>query len=388
MPAACQSPSEPLSSTRQPRNAGLFLMSLNKLPVIPDVRQPRTIVKVGGERVAACVSWSVLSNSYEQADTFQVTFATAALPPDRDANWFSGQPELLVEIFAGFPLNPVQYDEANLESLIYGRVDTVELDPVSAQLTLSGRDLTALFIDEKVTLQFQNMTASKVAEKLAAAHGLQAIGPETKRPIGKSYAHDNVSLTAQRTEWDLLAALAREEDFLCAVSGKTLYFGPRLQGPALPYEFRWTIGEKGNPAANVSSLQLLRDLTVAKGVTVEARSWNAKQGKKFTARYSNAPGGGKGQKPTHTVERNGLDQAGVKRLARQKYDEVAQHEMKLRARLPADHLLTTNDTLRLTGTGTNFDQDYLIDSVTRTMSLTDGYVMEVSAKNINKDTSQ
>ena len=244
-------------------------MSLNKLPVIPDVRQPRTVVKVGGERVPACVSWSVLSNSYEQADTFQITLAASALPSDRDANWFSNQLALDVEIFAGFPPNPLQYDETTLQSLIYGRVDSVELDPVSAQLTLSGRDLTALFIDAQVTLQFQNMTASQVVAKLAAAHGLQTVGPETKRLIGKTYAHDNVSLTAQRTEWDLLAALAREEDFLCYVSGKTLYFAPRLQGPALPYELRWARDENGNPAANVSSLQLSRDLLIAGGTIVE-----------------------------------------------------------------------------------------------------------------------
>lgn len=363
-------------------------MSLNTLPVVPEVRQPRTVVKVGGERAPACVSWSIQSNSYEQADTFQLTFAASALPPDRDANWFSSQLDLLVEIFAGFPKNPLQYDESNLQSQIYGRVDSVEFDPVSAQLTLSGRDLTALFVDEQVTLQFQNMTASQAAAKLATAHGLEIVGPETTRKIGKSYAHDNVSLTAQRTEWDLLAALAREEEFVCSVSGKTLYFGPRLQGPVLPYELRWGHDERGNPAANVSSLQLSRDLTVAKGVTVEAKSWHSKQGKPFVARYSNAPDGGKGRKPTHTVQRNGLDQAGVQRLAKQKHDEVAQHEMKLRARLPADHLLTPTDVIRLTGTGTNFDQDYLIDSITRSMSLGEGYVMDVSAKNINKDTSQ
>ncbi|MET3445999.1 contractile injection system protein, VgrG/Pvc8 family [Ralstonia sp. 1138] len=362
-------------------------MSLNKLPVIAGVRQPRSIVKVGGERIPACVSWSVLSNSYEQADTFQITLATAALPPDRDANWFSGQRELLVEIFAGFPSNPMQYNEANLESLIYGRVDGVELDPVSAQLTLSGRDLTALFIDEKVTLQFQNLTASEVAARLASAHGLQVAGPPTKQRIGKAYAHDNVSLTHQQTEWDLLAALARAEGFICYVAGKTLHFEPRPPAAAEPYELRWGRDEKGNAQANTATLQLSRDLTVAKGVTVEARSWNAKQGKRFSARYTNAPGGDQGQKPTHTVERNGLDQAGVKRLAKQKYDEVAQHEMKLRARLPADQILTPTDTLRLTGTGTGFDQDYLIDSITRSMSLSEGYVMDISAKNINKGTS-
>jgi phage protein D len=367
---------------------GFFHMSLNTLPVIPVVRRPRTIVKVGNEIASACVSWSIQSNSYEQADTFQITLAASALPQDRDANWFSSQLDLVVEIFAGFPSDPQKYDESDLASQIYGRVDSVEFDPVAAQLTLSGRDLTALFIDEQVTLQFQNMTASKVAATLATAHGLQALGPETTRNIGKQYAHDNVSLTAQRTEWDLLAALAREEEFVCYVKGKTLYFGPRPPPPPEPYELRWTEDAYRNPTANVSSLQLSRDLTVAKGVTVEAKSWHSKQSKPFVARYSNAPDGGKGKKPTHTVQRDGLDQAGVQRLAKRKHDDVAQHEMKLRARLPADDLLTPTDIIRLTGTGTNFDQDYLIDSITRSMSLGEGYVMEVSAKNINKDTSQ
>jgi len=363
-------------------------MSLNTLPVVPQVRQPRTIVRVNGERVPACVSWSVQNNSYAQADTFQLTLAVGGLPPDRDANWFSSQRDLLVEIFAGFPQDPLQYDETNLQTLIYGRVDSVECDPVLAQLTLSGRDLTALFIDAKVTVQFQNQTASEVAEKLATEHGLEIAGSATKNPVGKLYARDQVSMTDQRSEWDLLAAMALAEGFVCYVTGKTLYFGPRAPAPAEPYELRWGRDDKGNSAANVASLQLSRDLTVAKGVTVEARSWHQKQSKPFVARYSNEADGGKGRKPTHTVERNGLDQAGVKRLAKQKHDEVAQHEMKLHARLPADHTLTQTDTIRLTGTGTKFDQDYLIDSITRSMSLGEGYVMEISAKDINRDTSK
>lgn len=367
---------------------GFFLMSLNKLPVIPEVRQPRSIVKVGGERVPACVSWSVQNNSYEQADTFQLTLAASALPPDRDANWFSSQPELLVEIFAGFPSNPLKYDESNLLSLIYGHVDSVDFDPASAQLTLSGRDLTALFIDAMVTMQFQNQTASEVAAALAAGYGLQIAGNDTERPVGKLYAHDKVGMTSQRSEWDLLTALARAESFVCYVTGRTLYFGPRAPEPPEPYELRWTSDARGMPTANVTSLQLSRDLTIAKGITVEARSWNLKQGKTLTARYSSESDGGQGRKPTRTAVGNGLDQAGVKRLAKQVHDETVQHAMKLRARLPADHLLWQTDILRLTGTGTRFDQDYLIDSITRSMSLSEGYVMDISAKNINKGTSK
>ena len=42
--------------------------------------------------------------------------------------------------------------------------------------------------------------------------------------------------------------------------------------------------------------------------------------------------------------------------------------------------------LRLTGTGTKFDQDYYVDGITRSMSLDEGYVMDISAKNINPET--
>lgn len=363
-------------------------MSLNKLPVVPEVRRPRTIVKIDGESVPACVSWSVQNNSYEQADTFQLTLATGGLPPDRNANWFCSRTELRVEIFAGFPANPLQYDEEGMSSLIYGKVDSVELDLASAQMTLSGRDLTALFIDTKVTMQFQNLTASQAAAQLAAVHGLQVAGDETKVPVGKLYTRDHVSMTSQRSEWDLLAELARAEEFVCYVAGKTLFFGKRPPAPSEPYELRWGRDDNGVSMVNTTSLGLSRDLTVAKGVTVEAKSWNKKQAKNFVARYSNEPDGGKGRKPTYTVERNGLDQAGTQRLAKQKHDEVVQHEMKLHARLPADHILTQTDTIRLAGTGTTFDQDYLVDSITRSMSLSEGYVMEVSAKNTYKDTSK
>ncbi|WP_316866995.1 hypothetical protein [Ralstonia mannitolilytica] len=59
--------------------------------------------------------------------------------------------------------------------------------------------------------------------------------------------------------------------------------------------------------------------------------------------------------------------------------------MKLRARLPADNILTQTAMVRLTGTGTKFDQDYYVENITRTMSLEEGYAMEISAKNHNPE---
>ena len=376
-------------------------MSLNELPAQPAVRQPRAIVKVTGAAVngvyppAVIVpweSWSVDNNTFYQADTFRVTIASSALPTAVDMNWFSNQNEIFVEILAGFPADPLNYTEADLDSLIYGRVDDIDWDPVSGILVLPGRDLTAVFIDAKTTIQYQNLTSSQVAAKLAASHGMSVSGPATTGLVGNMYARDHVSMTDQRSEWDLLTWLAQQEGFACYVTGKTLNFGPRPPAPAEPYELRWEVDEFGKPVANVKELHPTRSLTVAKGVTVVVRSWNAKQKKGFVAYY---PSKGKGTQAgkaspfgntqIFTIVRGGLDQAGALALAQRTHKEITQHEMKIRARLPADNVLMQTAMVRLTGTGTKFDQDYYVDAITRSMSVDEGYDMNVSAKNVNPE---
>ncbi|WP_439671404.1 phage late control D family protein [Cupriavidus necator] len=332
------------------------------------------------------------NNSYYQADTFRVTFAANALPAETDANWLSDQKEAFVEIFAGFPADPQNFSETDLDSLIYGQVDDVEYDPVATTVTLTGRDMTAAFIDTKTSVQYQNLTSSQIATKLAEAHGLTASGPATKTPAGTFYAYDHVSMTDERSEWDLLTYLAENEGFLCYIRGTTLHFEPRPTEQGDPYVIRWAVDENGLPSANVQDLNLSRSMTVAKGVTVVARSYNTKQKQGFTAYY---PSKGKTTQPgqaspssnrqVYTIRRGGLTQEAVTQLAQKTHREITQHEMKLWARLPADNILTQTAMVRLEGTGTKFDQDYYVDSITRSMSVDHGYSMTVSAKNHNPE---
>jgi phage protein D len=368
------------------------MTTLNQLPMLPAARSPRGIVKVAGVIVPAWTSWTVTNNTFYQADTFSVSFAASALPAATDANWLSDQKEAFVEIFAGFPADPTTFSETDLDSLIYGRVDDVDYDPVSRLLTLTGRDLTAAFIDAKTTVQYQNMTSSQIAAQLAESHGMTVSGPATTSKAGTFYAYDRVSMTDQRSEWDLLTWLAQQEGFVCYVAGTVLHFEPRPETPSDPYEFRWEVDENGLPTANVQDLRLSRSLTVAKGITVVVRSWNAKQSKGFTAYY---PSKGKGTQAgkaspfgdtqIYSVTRGGLDQETAQKLAQQLHQEITAHEMKLHARLPADNILTQTAMVRLTGTGTKFDQDYFVDGITRSMSMDGGYSMAVSAKNINPE---
>lgn len=368
-------------------------MTKNSLPVLPVARSPRAIVKVAGVIVTGWVNWSVENNTLYQADTFRVQFAVNQLPDETDAMWFSDQSEAFVEILAGFPADPSNFSETDLTSLIYGRVDDIDFDPVSTTITLTGRDLTAAFIDSKRSLQFQNMTSSQIATKLAQEHGLTPVVTATSKRAGNIYAYDHVRQMNQRSEWDLLSFLADEEGFIVYVKGKELHFEPRPDEQDEPYEIRWETNAQGRPVANVMDLVLSRSLTVAKGVTVVVRSWNAKQAKGFTAYY---PSKGKttqagqaspfGNQQIYTIVRGGLTSEQASFLAQRTHREITQHEMKLRARLPADDDLTTTSMLRLTGTGTKFDQDYYVDTIVRSMSVTEGYVMTASAKNHNPET--
>lgn len=368
-------------------------MTLNALPAVPATRQPRGIVKIGGVAIVGWLDWEVQNNAYHSADTFRVTYSVSALPTTYGAVWFAAQTEAFVEIFAGFPKDPTTYSDADLQSLIYGRIDHIEFNPVANSITLTGRDLTAAFIDAKLGAQYQGLTASQIATTLATSHGLSAIVTATTALAGTMYARDHVQMTDERSEWDLLAWLADEEGRVCYVQGHVLYFVARPVAPPEPYQIQWQISPGGLVSANVQELTLSRALQVAKGVTVLVRSWNAKMGKLIIAYYPSKPkaiaagqAGPFGAQQVYKITRGGLDQATANKLAQKTQYEITQHEMRLTARLPGDNLLTQSAIVRMTGTGTNFDQDYYLDSVTRQMSLDEGYTMQISAKNHNVDT--
>jgi len=120
-------------------------------------RQPRGMVKImgsdGGQPtpIVGWVRWEVEANGHYSADTFRVTFAAQLLPKDRNLAWMLSQSYLNVEILAGFPSDPAVFDASQLTSLIIGRCDSAEFDPVHNSIELHGRDYTAALIDSKTT---------------------------------------------------------------------------------------------------------------------------------------------------------------------------------------------------------------------------------------------
>lgn len=367
---------------------------VNNLPAQPQARQPRGVVKLGDEIIKGWVSFEVDNNSFYQADTFRVVFALSLLPAERNADWFSQQTEIMCEVLAGFPLDAERYTPAELDSLIYGRVDDVNFDPVAGTVEVSGRDLTSVFIDAKTTEKWQNLKAHQIVQELAKRHGLTAVATETKTVVGTYYQLDHANMSDQRSEWDMLTWLAHKEQFVIFVKGKELHFEPLPKETDEPYLLRWDApnDERGHPVFNGKAVSFTRSLTLAKGVSVTVKSWNQKQKKGFTVTYPNKAKGAQpgkagiandGQVYSYVVPNKTQEEA--LQIAQAKHREITKHEVKLSATMPADNLLAVTHIIRVDGTKTAFDQIYYPDNIVRRMDIHEGYSMSINAKNHSPD---
>lgn len=362
----------------------------NSLPVAAHSRNPRGAVKLNGAIVTGWETLSVENNAFRAADTFRVVFAVGMLPSGYGPDWFAVQTSIDCEVFASeAPSNPARYAPTDADRLILGQVDDVEFDPLAGTIELTGRDWTARLIDTKTSENFLTKTASDIATILAERHGLTPVVTATTGLVGNYYKQNHMSLTQERSEWDLLSMLAEYEDFDVFVTGKELHFQPKPT-TAARYAIQWRRGS-AVPQANVVSMRFDRSLTIAKGVVVTVRSWHLPSGKAFEASWPKSvkatkPGqSGAAQPIEYHYTIAGLTQDEALQRARRRYDMIVRHLMKVSGELPADGLLDCSMILSVSGTGTAWDQDYYPDAVIRSMSIDEGYRMSFTAKNVSPD---
>ena len=355
----------------------------------PAVRSPRGAVRLNGLVMTGWESWEVENNAFRAADSFAIGFAAARLPSDFGPGWFGGQTAITVEIFASAEaLDPGDYQIAMADRLILGLVDDIVFDPVRGTLTLTGRDLTAGLIDTRVSSGYLNQTSSQIATGLAGRHGLTPVITETTTPIGTFYIQNHISLTQGRSEWDILTELAGFEDFDVFVLGDEMHFEPRPDAAAARrYGIEWQNNGRsaGAPSANVAMLRLDRSLTLARGVSVTVQSWHARQGKRFSATWPKVDADEPGPEIAplaYSFVAPGLTQDQCGQIAQARYQDIAQHMVRLTAEMPGDDILDCRMIVAVRGTDTPWDQDYFPDVVRRTMSAQGGYRMSLSAKNI------
>lgn len=361
----------------------------NVLPVTDALRQPRGIVKVNGVVMTGWTRFDADANVFHDPDKASITFALHALPQANGVDWWTAtnNTDFQVELFAGFPADASNFSASDLTSIFVGKVDDAVVDWGDGTMTITCRDLSAPLLDNKTSEKFVNQTASQVATKLAGKYGLTANVTATTGKVGRFYARDHIDLQSDRTEWDLLTWLARQEGFVAYVKGRTLYFGPPVHDPD-PYVVQYTppSSTSGSPQISATTLRTTRTLTVARDISVVVSSY-VHGDKKAYARKAVRNKGHSSSVQVYAVTIPGLSPEQCQKKANELLAEFSRHERHLEMTGPADNILQVGQIIRLTGTGTDADQDYFPDSIHRSMDFDGGgYAWTVNAKNHSPET--
>lgn len=343
---------------------------------LPPWRTPAARLLVNGRPMAGVTQAEVIANNHYAADCFRVELAldaAAAFP----APFWAGTTDVQIDL-------QFSLDGAGFVSLIRGAVDIVALDPITGTLQLEGRDLTAALIESRTQETFSNRTASEIATLLAERHNLAPVITPTTTPVGRYYQseHDRITLdqfSHATTEWDLLVFLARQEGFDVFVQGASLYFQPPTQTTSPPLMLRPDM---------LMDLQLHRSLTLARDIEVTVKSWNSRQKSAFTqtARASALPpAGARNSLPAppqrYVYVRPNLTPNQALQFAQHRLSELTLHERVIDLQMPGELELTPRSTLMLAGTGTDFDQVYMIDVIERELRWNGGFIQRIRAKN-------
>lgn len=238
-----------------------------------EVTYPQSLVKINGHTVP-CVGWEVENNAADTADTFKLTLCQADLDKSSVTSeyLFYTQDDIYVEIYLGFAKSAIDVlSEKQMDLMLTGFVDKPEWDFSTGELTLGGRDKTALLLDNQASVKFSNKTVEEVLREYASKRGLSlSIDPSivghTKK-VGKISNGEYTMLADGYTEWDLLSKLALEENRELFVRANTLYYRPKLtpsDKEALHFKY----------ADSLEKLKIDRTLKNTKGIEVTVRGYN------------------------------------------------------------------------------------------------------------------
>lgn len=374
----------------------------NSVGNLKGISAPRSIVRLDGNSVNF-INWQVNLNSTHEADDFTITlpfkmttnlskgYLTAT--PDNASYLFTNS-NVLVEVFAGFPKNPNQFTTSDLTRIMYGYIDTAELDfsDQGETVVLTGRNMMAPFIDNKSTIKYQNMTSSAIAGMLAKSHGLSANVTPTYTLAGKYFQGDSTAINKDTTEWDLLSFLAEQEGFDIRVFDNTLYFGP----------FESIVGNVTTDGLNYAWGQNIRELTLsrsphaAKDLVVEVHSFDTiktkhvkgsakKKAVTYTTSTKNVTATAKSSTDTYTQRYFfpglTLDQAQKKATAI--LNQLSKLEVTGTMTVAGNEKLTIDRLLVISGLGTGLSTNYYVRKAAHNFDITsDGYRVDLDFSNL------
>lgn len=362
--------------------------------IVPDhgnrkgVSKPRSIVRLDGNDVWFN-NWTVNLNSTSQADDFQIELPfriirnqpqSYLMNTPEDPSYLLVKSDILVEVYVGYPNNPDSYQIDDLTRILYGYVDSIEINCSSTGeiVTLTGRNMVAPFLDNKVTSKYQNKTASAIVRELAGQQGLKADVSTTYTLSGKYANNDSAEMSSDQSQWDLMTYLAEQEGFSLRVADDTVLFGPfdkvvGSQTDVPPLAYTW--------GQNVEDFQITRAPHAVKNVQVEVHSYNADASAHVQANSSRSF---KGASDTYH-ERYffaGLTQAQAQVKANSILAELSRLELTGQMNVAGNENLTVDRKIGLYGVGAGLSDIYFVRKAQHKFDFSGGYRTQVTFSNL------
>ena len=344
---------------------------------------------------APFLAWQVVNKDHFTADTWSVTMEPWQVPAPFAESfgiqyWDSAPTNTTVEVLIGLldNLANVASDPPDPQSLVLGQVDDVDVDPLTGHLTLTGRDLSAILIETKISNKWPTRVSSDIVTELAQDAGLTPQVTPTTTPAGKYYDSQYVSLVRTIPAWDLIVFLAQNEGFAAYVTGQTLYFGPP-PAESVGLSINVSRASTGLITSNAKRLKLSRSLTLGKDISVTVISydpWAAKAVKAIATRAGRYPAASSAARSAETTQsyvyrKPGLTQQQAQQFANNLLQEITRFERLMDLEIEGSPTFGVTQQVQLSGTGTSWDGLYFPQRITRSFSFKGGFSMRVEAKN-------
>lgn len=337
------------------------------------VRKPRAWLIGDGIPKMPCLNVSVSKTVTRSSDNFHVKLALSDTEQrGMDAAAWASMGKVQCSIIAAVD------DMDAGQTLLTGEADKIEIDWLERVVTLSGRDKSAKLGDKRRSEKFNNQSLSDIVGRIAADAGLNAVVSDGDAITGKSYDQDEAALILGATDFETLSTLADRHGYVWYVDGDDLHFEPREVGSDV-YLVRYRPPSLGQyAAANVVHLLTSRNLRAAKSVRVKVKSWHSRDNKCYVGEAS-SNGDGDGEVVYEHITPL-LSQSQADAMASAKLRSITRHEMEVTVTAPGDLSIMAKKRLRLSGTGTIFDQDYDIDHIECSFEDHGGFTMRVKTR--------
>lgn len=338
------------------------------------LRHPRCVIAVGGAQISP-IECEVKQSQHQSADTFDARLALDD-PSGLDEMFWSDTAKIDVTISATNDLATSGFTQ-----MFTGSVDKVDIDLDERTVHICGRDKTAKMVDAKTNEKWLNKQPQDIIQDLAGRSGLgvQFSGTSSDR-AGLKYKDDYNRISELDSHWNVIVRLAKQLGCIAFVKGDTLNIQPwdSSQGGSFTIFY-----QRPTPASHaegsVVKLNLCRDLNLAKKVKINHKSWQHKQGQGIESEFESDGAGS--DTLEYSFKGANLTKQQQDAIARSRVDEITSHERTISIDAPGDVTIDPSMMLVLTGTGTAFDQPYVISDIEHRWGWGEGYRMSVRVRN-------